>query len=215
TCTSLISLPSLSLFRPTSRPKSSTTSPTVVADAAARERSRSRCNRRTPPRARDTLDLSPVPLQVIGRALWQIATRFLAPPYQGPPPDRRGPRKGGYPDETRTMVGGTPRCPAVGRGESRGHHEYDPLRLRPAARPGERARHLHGGGHGFVRTRLLLHRHRDGQVPPEPGRLRRQALHQDQRRAEREWPGLRVQALRDHAHGHHGRLHLQRRWHVV
>jgi len=58
-------------------------------------------------------------------------------------------------------------------------------------------------------------RHRDGQVPPEPGRLRRQALHQDQRRAEREWPGLRVQALRDHARGHHGRLHLQRRWHVV
>src|SRR5438034_5336330 len=32
--------------------------------------------------------------------LWQIATRFLAPPDQGPPPDRPGPRKGGYPDET-------------------------------------------------------------------------------------------------------------------
>jgi len=28
--------------------------------------------------------------------LWQIATRFLAPPGQGPPPDRQGPRKGGY-----------------------------------------------------------------------------------------------------------------------
>ncbi len=43
---------------------------------------------------------------------------------------------------------------------------------------------------------------RDGQVPPEPRRLRWQALHEGQRRAERERPRLRVQALRDHAGGH-------------
>src|SRR5438093_12831345 len=55
----------------------------------------------------------------------------------------------------------------------------------------------------------------DGQVPPEPRRLRWQALHQGQRRADGQWPGVRDQALREHAGGPPGRLHLQRRWHVV
>src|SRR5205807_2453038 len=37
---------------------------------------------------------------------WQIATWFLAPPSQGPPPDRRSPRRqGGYANEIRTMFG--------------------------------------------------------------------------------------------------------------
>src|SRR5437016_13562055 len=84
----------------------------------------------------------PVPLQVNRLSLWQIATRFLAPPGQGPPPDGRGPRKGGYPNETRTMFGGIPRRPAVGRCGSCGHHEYDTLRLRLSAEAGEGARHL-------------------------------------------------------------------------
>src|SRR5207244_8697035 len=141
----------------------------------------------------------PVPLQVNRPSALADCYTVSSASRAGAGARQARPSKGGYPDETRTMGGGTLRRPAVGRCEPRGHHEYDPLRLRPAARPGKRAGHLHGGGHGFVRTRLLLHLHRDGQVPPEPGRLRRQALHQGQHRAEREWPGVRGgEALRDH-----------------
>jgi len=53
-------------------------------------------------------------------------------------------------------------------------------------------------------------------VPPQPRRLPRQALHQGQRRADRERPGVRVGgAIRDHAGRQLGRLHLQRRRHLV
>src|SRR5207247_7181969 len=72
------------------------------------------------------------------------AIRFLAPSGQGPPPDRRGPRKGGYPNETRTMFGSIPRRPAVGRDRSWGQPDDDALRVRAAAEAGEGAMQLHG-----------------------------------------------------------------------
>jgi len=67
---------------------------TVTIDISGLER---------PTRHTDALDVAvrTVPRSCRGahRHLWQIATRFLAPPGQGPPPDRRSASKGGSSNE--------------------------------------------------------------------------------------------------------------------
>src|SRR5207244_12221445 len=75
--------------------------------------------------------------------LSQIATRFLAPPRQGPPHDRQAPRKGGYPHARRRT---SPTRAPTRRPTPRG-----PPRKHPASRSGSSATMRRGGASCPVR----------------------------------------------------------------